>query len=162
MESPVDKRAAAIPVARSRPAGAAARRLLHWGIPLLALALIAGGALLLVLATRGSSAPSPLAQDALAYGRHEMVWQTGPVLQSIRVIALRDLGPALSAAVPARVRQDVNVPDLIRRFGANRRVGLAILRGTFNSLPPDEGIVLTGDAVVLVDAKTGKGLYVNT
>ena len=157
MENLAGSGAPSIPAAQPRHR----RRVLRWGIPALALALVAGGLVALIIALQPSSTPPPLTRDVLAYAKGAMEWQSGPSVQRLEVIPLRDLERALSRSVPTHVRTDVNVADLIRRFGANRRVAFAVLTGTYNSLPPDEGVVVHGDAVVLVDPGTDKGLYIN-
>jgi len=63
-------------------------------------------------------------------------------------------GGVLAASVPADVVKDINVPELIHQFGANRQVGLIVPSGVFNSLPPDEGVVEHSQVVVLVDASS--------
>ncbi|MGH2441649.1 MAG: hypothetical protein ACRDFX_00600 [Chloroflexota bacterium] len=97
-------------------------------------------------------------RTALAYSQ-QMVWQSGPNVRSTHVIRLHDLKTALHRYVFPRVASDVNTGDLIRRFGANRRVALVVLSGVYNSLPPDEGVMIHGQAVVLIDARTNHGLF---
>lgn len=88
-----------------------------------------------------------------------MVWIKGPTVVSARVIQLRDLEKNLRVEVSPAVWRDVNVRALRRQYGPNRQVGLVILSGVFNSLPPDEGVVVHADVVVLVDARTNHGIY---
>lgn len=88
-----------------------------------------------------------------------MVWIKGPVLVSSRVISLRHLEKDLRAEVSATVWQDVNVRALLRQYGPSKQVGLVILSGVFNSLPPDEGVVVHADVVVLVNPRTDRGIY---
>jgi hypothetical protein len=94
----------------------------------------------------------------LSYARGYMSWSYGPTVQSARIIPLKQLESALRTSVPTTVRQDVDVPGLVRHYGANRQVDLVVLSGTYNSLPPDEGVMVTGDVVELVDARTNKVL----
>jgi hypothetical protein len=77
---------------------------------------------------------------------------------SIHTFPLRRLSRALASYAPPRVVPDVNVPDLVRRFGPNLQAGLVVLHGSFNSLPPGEGITLH-DAIVLVNVRTKKGIF---
>jgi hypothetical protein len=35
-------------------------------------------------------------------------------------------------------------------------MAMVVLHGTYNTLPPDEGVDLTGDVVVLVDVRTNR------
>jgi hypothetical protein len=80
-----------------------------------------------------------------------MVWVSGPTIQSTHLVTAEGLPSALRQFVPLPVRADVNVQDLIRRYGARHQFTLILLRGTYNSLPPDEGIDIHGDVVELVD-----------
>jgi hypothetical protein len=76
----------------------------------------------------------------------------------VRVVPLDELKAALSGRVPAHVAQDVNVSDLIARYGPKHRVALVVLSGSYNSLPPDEGVPVTGDVVALVDQPSNRVL----
>jgi hypothetical protein len=105
-----------------------------------------------------ASSQSRVTTAALDYGRRYMVWSSGPTAQGTYVVPIGQLGAAVAQHVPPDVRQDVNVPDLVRRYGPRREVGLVILHGDFNSLPPDEGIISNGDVVVLVDVKSNRVL----
>jgi hypothetical protein len=112
----------------------------------------------LAISSLNSSAPDPVARAAVAYSEQQIIWDTGPTVQSVHVFPLRQLGQELNAYAPARVVPDVNVADLLRRYGPNLQVGLVVLHGSFNSLPPGEGITLH-DAIVLVNARTKKGFF---
>lgn len=129
---------------------------------LAALLLAAAGSIaFFILSPFSGSSQSAVDQAALTYSQQQMVWSQGPSVQSTRILLLRDLSAALSASVPVHVRRDVNVPDLVRRFGSNRQVALVVLTGVYNTLPPDEGVVVRGQAVVLVDTRTDRGIYQN-
>jgi hypothetical protein len=64
----------------------------------------------------------------------------------------------MHSSLPPPTQHDVNVPDLIHRYGANRSVDMVVVHGVFNSLPPDEGVVVRGTVVVLVDARSTRVL----
>lgn len=147
------------PVAAKVPRGKRRRSI---ALTLIAVWLVAVGVIAFVLLSPFSRASTNgIDQSALAYGRNHMVWSQGPTVQSTRVIRLRELPAALGATVASHVAQDVNVPQLERRFGANREVALVVLHGVYNSLPPDEGVIIAGQAVVLLDPHTDKELYIN-
>jgi hypothetical protein len=95
---------------------------------------------------------------ALDYANHTMVWSAGPRVKSSQEVRLGSLQRVLTRSVSRSVRYNVNVPDLVRRFGARREVALVVLSGTYNSLPPDEGVNLRRDVVAVVDAHTDKVL----
>jgi hypothetical protein len=40
-------------------------------------------------------------------------------------------------------------------------VALVVLFGSFNSLPPDEGVILSSQVVVLVDTARNRAIYLN-
>jgi homoaconitase/3-isopropylmalate dehydratase large subunit len=65
-----------------------------------------------------------------------------------------NLRQTLQAHVPGRTAQDVNVRQLIQKFGRKPRIDVVVVSGVFNSLAPDEGITGPGTVVVLVDAVT--------
>ena len=96
---------------------------------------------------------------ALSYARKHIVWLQGPRVRSTHTIPLRRLQPLLARTVSSTLRNDVNVPDLERRYGPDRKVAVVILNGVYNSLPPDEGIDIRGDMVVLVDVRTNRVLF---
>ena len=127
-----------------------------------ALLLVALCALLLwyALAASATSTQSRAADSALTYARQYMTWSSGPALQSTHTLPLRHLTSALTRYTPSRVARGVNVPDLLRRYGPNRQVALVVLYGVYNSLPPDEGVNVDGDVVLLVDARTNRVLFV--
>jgi hypothetical protein len=95
---------------------------------------------------------------ALTYARQHMVWVRGPTLRSSHMATLRTLEPLLTSTVSSSVKDDVNVPDLVHRFGANRKVALVVLTGVYNSLPPDEGMDIQGEVIALVDVRTDRVL----
>lgn len=116
--------------------------------------LLGAGLVWYGLASPSTSAPGAT-QVALSYGRSEMQWFSGPTVQNTYTIPLRQLHATLERSVqPPNVVTDVNVPGLIRQYGPNHRIVLVVLYGVYNSLPPDEGAEVRGDAVVLVDART--------
>lgn len=88
-----------------------------------------------------------------------MIWTSGPVVRRSDTLPLRRLSRVLAAEVSPTVASHVNVTDLLRRFGSGREVALVILTGGFNSLPPDEGVDMHGDVVVLLDAHTNTPLF---
>jgi hypothetical protein len=106
----------------------------------------------------GAAQQSPAGNAALAYARARTVWYSGPVVQSVRTVPLDRLQGALRASVPAHIQQDVNIPALIRQYGPHRQVALVVLNGSYNSLPPDEGVTVHGDWVAIVDARTNRVL----
>ena len=128
----------------------------------LALFALAMAALALIVTYRsvcscpiGGASPG---DTALTYAQQHMVWIKGPTVQSSRTVELRGLEPALARAVSPTLRRDVNVEELLHRYGPNRQVTLVILNGVYNTLPPDEGVTVRGAVVVLVDARTDRVL----
>jgi hypothetical protein len=134
----------------------------NWRLPAIAAALIIGGGVVLGISalTGQGSGGDPIANAALTYARTTMAWQSGPDVQSVHVVQLSHLSQALKRYADPAVASHVNVSDLIRRFGRNRSVGLVILRGTFNSLAPDEGVILH-QAAAMVDGTTYKVLLLS-
>jgi len=104
------------------------------------------------------AADSRALQKEENYGRQEVVWSQGPSIESKRVVPLSRLSAALASAVPAATGQNVGTAALEKRYGPRRRVAMVVLRGTYNSLPPDEGVNVSGDVVILVDVKTDRVL----
>jgi hypothetical protein len=104
------------------------------------------------------SSSDPARQAALRYATHVMVWSSGPSVTESRLIRFRDLQAALKTVTP-RLRADVNVPDLLSQYGPNRKVEMVILSGTYDSLPPGEGVELHGEVLVLINPKTNHPLY---
>jgi hypothetical protein len=138
------------------------RRQLTWLAALLLVILVGGSvALFLYDFPVSGSSPNPTEQAALSYARQQMVWNSGPTVQSVHVVRLGKIEPVLAANLPAHVVKDITVSDLIQRFGAHRQVAVVVLSGVFNTLPPDEGIVVHGNAVVLVDVRTQRAIYIN-
>jgi hypothetical protein len=76
----------------------------------------------------------------------------------VRIVPLTRLSAAVHRAVTAQLADDVNVADLQRRVGRDRRVAMVVLHGTFNTLPPAEGVTITGNMIAVVDMKTKKVL----
>lgn len=139
--------------------GPPARRRFPWmGVAAFSVLVICGTLAWLILAASAPSAQDRAAQAGLAYARTQMAWTSGPTLQTSHVTTLRSLRSVLIRTVPTGVQQDVNTRELIRQYGVNRRVALVIVNGVFNSLPPDEGVIVHGDAVVIVDMKTDQAL----
>src|SRR6266487_2259123 len=126
------------------------RRLLLYFLLVLAVASLLGAVAWVIVQALPSTSNGSAAQISLAYARQTMSWSRGPDVSVSREVTLRQLDAALRRDVPASVRRDVNIPDLIRRFGASHRVELVILSGTYYSLPPDEGANINGKVVVLV------------
>jgi hypothetical protein len=122
------------------------------------LLLIIGGVAYYALASSPSRS-ARIDQVALADARAQMVWSQGPTVQSTQILKLGQLSAALARSVPLRVAQDVNVQDLERRYGPQRTVALVVVNGVYNTLPPDEGVNLRGDAVVIVDVRTNRALF---
>lgn len=144
--------AAATPTARARTIR------LPLAFALIFLGLVVGIGLLWYGLSPSSPPLNPATQAGLVYSRDAMEWYSGPQVRSAQVLPLRLLPRALVASVSARVRHDVNEPylNLLRRYGPNRQVALVILYGVYNSLPPDEGVEIRGDAITLVDPKTNR------
>jgi hypothetical protein len=107
----------------------------------------------------GSSGSSNATQAGLRYARAEMVWTHGPSIAHERTGATGALPALLPALANTRLRKDVNTADLIRRYGPNRKVDIIVLSGVYNSLPPDEGVDVQGEVLVLVDAQTNRVLF---
>lgn len=139
----------------SSPSHHVPRRL---AVLVLALALIALGLWIAHAAAALPSERQRAAQAAISYARSTTSWQSGPTAQSVRLVTLRHLGSTLRHAVPASLADDVNLPDLIRRYGPDRQVALVVLAGVFNTLPQDEGVVINGQVVAVVDAKSNRVL----
>ena len=105
-----------------------------------------------------SSAGSRAQQTGMDYAQQYFVWAHGPTAVSQQTLPLGRLPAALRTAVPPAVGQDINTDQLLQQYGPHRTVALDVLHGTYNSLPPDEGLELTGDVVVLVDVARNKVL----
>lgn len=125
---------------------------------LLALLAIAAAVLVISLSSPTSSDQSSASDAALSYAQQYMVWSHGPTVQSAHIVPLRRLDQAITSYVPAVVRKDINVGDLMQQYGPNKQVALVVLAGTFNSLPPDEGVTINGGVVVIVDVKSDRVL----
>lgn len=124
-------------------------------LSLLVVLVVVGAALFWYGLAAPAGSASSARQVALAAARSQMQWYSGPTVQSTYAIPLRQLQATLNRSVqPESVAQDVNVQDLIRQYGPNHRIILVVLLGVYNSLPPDEGMTIRGDVVVLVDARS--------
>lgn len=104
------------------------------------------------------SAGSKASDAALSYAQRNTVWISGPSARSVQIIALGRLQNTLNASVSPTIARDVNVSQLLGQYGPRRRVALVILHGRYNSLPPDEGVEVTGDVVAVVDGPTDRVL----
>lgn len=121
---------------------------------LIALAAIAGIAYYAL-----ASAPTERSRvdaAALSYSRQQMVWLQGPTIRSTQFLRLGRLSAALARSVPRTVANNINVPELEQTYGRKRMIALVILTGVYNSLPPDEGVNLHGDAAVILDSHTNR------
>jgi hypothetical protein len=107
----------------------------------------------------GSSGRSAAAQAALRYARTEMVWIQGPSIAYERTATMGALPALLRTVASTSLRKDVNTADLIRRYGPHRRIDIIVLSGVYNSLPPDEGVNVQGEVLVLVDPRTDRVLF---
>src|SRR5579872_2269336 len=128
----------------------------RWRVPIFAAALILAGAGYIAVSTlagQGGGTPDPIGQAALSYAGNTMQWDQGPNVQSTHVVPLGELRQALRTYAQPNVAADVNVSALEKQYGTSLRVGLVVLSGTFNTLPPDEG-VLAHQAVAVVNAAT--------
>jgi hypothetical protein len=128
---------------------------------LLSIGVLACVALVFVAyrAFAGAPAGSKAAQAGLRYARAEMVWTHGPSVVHARVGTIGDLPTLLPSLANTTLRQDVNTRDLIRQYGPRRKVDIIVLSGVYNSLPPDEGVNVQGEALVLVDVESNKVLF---
>lgn len=130
------------------------------GVVMLAGVFLVGIAVygVLTYASARSSAGSRAEQTGINYAQQYFVWSNGPTVVSRQTLPLGRLPAALRSAVPVAVSQDVNTDQLLQQYGPHRTVALDVFHGTYNSLPPDEGLQLTGDVVVLVDVGRNKVL----
>jgi hypothetical protein len=128
---------------------------------LLAVFLVLGAACLGAVAyTASAGSPGTDATEAgLSYSRTVMQWIHGPSIVHTRAISLAALPALLPHLTTPALRDDVNTSDLIRHFGPRRQVEVMVLSGTYNSLPPDEGVNIQGEVILLVDRKTNKVLF---
>lgn len=107
----------------------------------------------------GSPGRSAAAQAALRYAGTEMVWTQGPSIAHERTGTMGKLPRLLQTMASASLHQDVNTADLIRRYGPHRPIDIIVLSGVYNSLPPDEGVNVRGEVLVLVDPRTNQVLF---
>jgi len=148
------------PAGRAEPqtTGSPRRRLFRWGPPIVALFLICVPLAWVVLSSSGSKQPDPIARAAVSYSRQQIIWDSGPTVQNEHVVPMRQLSRTLLAYAPRHVALDVNIPALLKQYGPGYRVAVVVLHGSFNSLPPQEGLPVH-DAVVLLNARTLKGVF---
>jgi hypothetical protein len=127
---------------------------------LIAACIVAGLVVLGVQAAQSGteSAQQRATQVALQHGRNTMVWETGPTVQSSRELPLSGLAAAVKT-LKGTVRHDVNAGELVHQYGAARKVDFVVLYGKFNTLPPNEGVDLYAQVLVLVDMKTQRVLF---
>jgi hypothetical protein len=130
----------------------------RWGIPGVAALLICLPVAWFAATSLASHDQNAVTVAALRYAQGQIVWTKGPEVRSAHTVRLRELRSALHAYAPGRVGRDVNVGALIRQYGPNFRVGLVLLSGDFNSLPPDEGVTLH-DVVVLVAIRSNTAFF---
>jgi hypothetical protein len=109
-------------------------------------------------ATAAPSIAQRAGNTARSYAARTTLWNSGPAVTAVRIVPLSRLSAALRGVVPAQLADDVNVADLQRRVGTNRQVALVVLHGVFNTLPPAEGVTVTGNMVAIVDMRTHKVL----
>lgn len=107
----------------------------------------------------GSPAPDRATQAGMAYARQTVVWIHGPTVQRVRVVPMRDLAATLRTTSDTALRHDVDTTSLVREYGPAHRVEVIVLAGTYNSLPPDEGVDVQGDVLVVVDKETNRVLF---
>lgn len=106
---------------------------------------------LLMAQNGGGKTPQTSGQIALAYTRSNLHWIRGPYVQATYPTTVGRLQQTLYRHVPIRVVQDVNVRQLVRKYGSKPKVDLVVLTGVFNSLPPNVGVTGPGTVVALVD-----------
>lgn len=130
---------------------------------LLALALL--GVIVLAAAvvwvenvTAAPSASQRAGDTARRYAARTTLWNSGPTVTKVQIVPLTGLARALHRSVTLQVADDVNVSDLQRRFGRRHQVALVVLHGVFNTLPPAEGVTVTGNMVAIVDLRTQRVL----
>jgi hypothetical protein len=126
---------------------------------LVALALLGGIVIAAAVVWFGNVTAAPSAAQragniARRYAARTTLWNSGPTVTGVRIVRLSRLGATLHGAVTTQLADDVNVTDLQRRVGKNRQVAMVILHGTFNTLPPAEGVTVTGNMVAIVDMPT--------
>lgn len=136
-------------------------RLVLAGIVLLVIAFLVFAFVLL----QPGSTPPPNRFDAAAlrYANGQIVWNNTPSVQSTQVVPLDRLSATLRRAVRPTVAAhiDPGIPGLIQQFGRTHKVALVVLTGSYNTLPPDEGVNTNGQIVVLVDTIDTRGIYLN-
>jgi hypothetical protein len=114
---------------------------------MLVVALLAG----FLMAIRASSASGSIeSRAALQYAASQMSWQSTPTVKLVQNGRIANLSSMLLRHVPEAVATGVNVPDLKRLYGAQTPITLVVLQGSYNSLPPDEGITSNSDVISIV------------
>jgi len=121
------------------------------------LALIAVLAFVIWQSSRGPTSADRAQSAALSYSRNYMAWSSGPQVQNVHIVPLREVERTVRVYVHVPYR-DVKLGGLLTQYSPQRSIAVVDLHGVFNSLPPDEGVVAPGDVVVLVDVKTDKVL----
>jgi len=107
----------------------------------------------------GSSGGSAATRAGLQYARTEMEWVQGPSIAFERTATIGALPAQLRTMASTSLRKDVNTAGLIRHYGPRRPIDVIILSGVYNSLPPDEGVNVQGEVLVLVDPRTDRVLF---
>lgn len=123
-------------------------------LALLGVIMIAAAVIWFQNATAAPSAAQGAGDIARRYAATTTLWNSGPTVTMVRITRLTRLRAALHHAVTAQVADDVNVADLEHRVGRNRQVAMVVLHGTFNTLPPAEGVTITGNMIAIVDMRT--------
>lgn len=127
-------------------------------LALLGVIVIAAAVIWYQNATAAPSAAQRAGTIARSYAARTTLWNSGPTVTEVRVVPLTRLATTLRRTVTTQIADDVNVADLQRRVGTNRQVALVVLHGVFNTLPPAEGVTVTGNMVAIVDMRTRKVL----
>lgn len=127
-------------------------------LALLGVIVIAAAVIWYQNATAAPSAAQRAGNIARSYAARTTLWNSGPTVTEVRVVPLTRLATTLRRTVTTQIADDVNVADLQRRVGTNRQVALVVLHGVFNTLPPAEGVTVTGNMVAIVDMRTRKVL----
>jgi hypothetical protein len=121
--------------------------------------LIVGGVVALAILNWPESDAQKAADAAVTYGRTQMVWDRGPRAASSHIVPMRDVTAAVTQYASPGIASHFNARVLVRQYGPDHRVAVVVLTGSFNSLPPDEGVTLTM-AVALVDVPSGRVILV--
>jgi hypothetical protein len=127
-------------------------------LALLGIIVLAAAVVWIQSATAAPSAAQRAGAIARTYAARTTLWNSGPTVTEVRIVPLTRLSATVHRAVTAQLADDVNVADLQRRVGRDLRVAMVVLHGTFNTLPPAEGVTITGNMIAVVDMKTKKVL----